>query len=592
MAVASGHGCFGKGTPVRLYDPWVRVGGIQAVEDIHIGDRLLGPDWKPRNVLELRRGKEQMFRFHFASGAVHTYNGSHILVLRNHLDQVVKPTVYDYLNWDYEKRRLFTPWRQMGPTIEVNPIVNIESLPVDDYYGFILDGDHCFLHADYTVLHNTGKSFCLAWLLDWNMRVFPYSNALLTATNIEQARSVVWKYLDGVIEAMDARYPWMAGFFVKETRRYYAKGYKDSWYVLPRTASKSCPENLAGQHNNNLLIVVDEASGVDDAIHGVLRGALTHRRNRYVMTSQPTRAAGHFADAMNKLAKGKSENPEDGIYTAITMNSEESPIVSLEFIKEKLQEYGGHHSPEYQIKVLGNFPDNLAGYLIARQWAEDCQHTKLNFEDSIWGYVLLADVAEGMHRDSSVCHIVRMSGQDDERQVESLLCEEFLDMNEKEFAHYIASKYREFPNLTIAVDGDGAGRTTILELEAVGIPVEQIHWGLQCHTRQAQGRYANLRAFAHCKLRDAIYSRRFKGPVSRTFVDQASKLPYSIDERGRYKMETKERMRAEGIKSPDICDTCCFAFLVDYIPAQIEAKKSTRNSAILAEMQAMMEAEI
>lgn len=126
--------------------------------------------------------------------------------------------------------------------------------------------------------HGTGKSFCLAWLLDWNMRVFPHSNAVLTATNIEQARSVVWKYLDGVIGCMENLYPWMRGYFVKETRRYYAAPFKDSWYVLPRTASKSAPENLAGQHNNNLLIVVDEASGVDDAIHGVLRGALTHRQ--------------------------------------------------------------------------------------------------------------------------------------------------------------------------------------------------------------------------------------------------------------------------------------------------------------------------
>ena len=170
--------------------------------------------------------------------------------------------------------------------------------------------------------HGTGKSWVLAWLLDWHLRTFPHSNAILTATNIEQARSVVWKYLDGVIERMETMYPWMRGFFVKETRRYYARPFKDSWYVLPKTASKSAPENMAGQHNNNLLIVVDEASGVDDAIHGVLRGALTHRRNRYVMTSQPTRPGGHFSEAMRNLAR-KEGSGSGGIYTAIKMNSEE-----------------------------------------------------------------------------------------------------------------------------------------------------------------------------------------------------------------------------------------------------------------------------
>lgn len=435
--------------------------------------------------------------------------------------------------------------------------------------------------------HGTGKSYMLAWLLDWNLRVFPHSNAILTATNIEQARSVVWKYLDGVIECMERMYPWMRGFFVKETRRYYARGYKDSWYVLPKTASKSAPENLAGQHNNNLLIVVDEASGVDDAIHGVLRGALTHRRNRYVMTSQPTRPAGHFADAMRKLAK---DGDGGGIYTAITMNSEESPIVSTGFIREKLYEYGGHHSPEYQIKVLGNFPDNLAGYLIPRQWVEDCQYNALEFSGDDWGYVLLADVAEGLHRDSSVAHVVRMSGFGDERKVASVSCDEFLGMNEKEFARYIASKYHEYPNLTIGVDADGAGRTVILELEEMGIPCEHIHWGLPCHTQAAQRRYANLRAYAHCKLREAIFEKRFQGPRLRNFVEQAARLPYKLDERGRYAMTPKDKMRAQGIKSPDVCDTCCFSFLVDYRPANVgsQTASDSRRSEWLDMARALM----
>ena len=37
-------------------------------------------------------------------------------------------------------------------------------------------------------------------------------------------------------------------------------------------------------------------------------------------------------------------------------------------------------------------------------------------------------------------------------------------------------EYLELPALTIGVDGDGAGRTVILELEEMGIPVERIHW--------------------------------------------------------------------------------------------------------------------
>lgn len=425
--------------------------------------------------------------------------------------------------------------------------------------------------------HGTGKSAMLAWILDWHLRVFHFSNAMLTATNIEQARSVVWKYLDDVIYDMERMYPWQAGYFQKETRRYFSTLHKDSWYVMPKTASKAKPENLAGQHNINYLVVVDEASGVDDAIHEVLRGAMTHERNRYVMTSQPTRATGHFAEAMTKLAKKPDGS---GIYTAFAMNSELSPIVSKSFIREKLIEYGGHHSPEYQIRVLGNLPDNLSGYLIPRSWCVQCAtHVITHAED--WGYVLCCDVAEGVHRDSSVMTLFKVSGHGASRRVETASCDEFLDLDEKQFARRIAAKYRELPALTIAVDADGAGRTVILELEEMGIPVVRIHWGLPCHTAADQRRYMNQRAYAHCKLREAIFEERFQGPSCKKFVEQASRLPYKIDERGRYQMLPKDQMKSQGIKSPDVSDTCCFVFLADYTPAEQAEQQHGEEAELL-----------
>lgn len=416
--------------------------------------------------------------------------------------------------------------------------------------------------------HGTGKSNLAAYILDWHLRVFPFSNALLTATNIEQVRSVIFKYLDEVIQDSDRAFPWMKGFFVKETKRYFAKLYKDSWYVLPRTTSKSAPENLAGQHNVNYIVYIDEASAVPDANIGVLRGALTHERNRFIMSSQPTRPVGHFAEAMTTLAKKElPDGKVDGIYDTFTLNSEESPLVSRSYIREKLQEYGGHSSPEYQVKVCGCLPDNLSGYLIPKSWCEQCQYVTITHKEA-WGWVLTVDVAEGVHRDSSVATMAKVSGHGIDRQVEVVWTEEFLDMNEKQFARYVASVYHDpkYPALTIAVDGDGAGRTVILELEEMGIQCERIHWGLPCHATADQKRFTNLRAYSHLKLRESIFDERFKGPINKKFVAQASKLPYKLDERGRYKMMPKDQMKSEGIKSPDISDTCCFFYLTDYIP--------------------------
>lgn len=413
--------------------------------------------------------------------------------------------------------------------------------------------------------HGTGKSALAAWILDWHLRCYPFSNALLTATNITQVRSVVWKYLDTTIADVERLRPWMSGIFVKKARLYYHKDYKDSWYVLPKTASRGAAENIAGQHNKHYIVIVDEASGVADEIHGVLRGALTEGKdNRYLMISQPTRTVGHFADAFGKLS---------GIYKSLNLNAEESPLVDRNFIREKLIEYGGHHSPEYQIKVLGKFPDNLSGFLIPARWIEQAQDVQIVHEEP-WGWVVTADVAEGIHRDESVWLIAKVSGYADNRRVEVVEEQAFSDLNEKMFARRLYQRIQDFSSVTIAVDADGAGRTVILELEELGVVVDHIHWGLPPHSKSDQKRYFNQRAYASVKVREAIFDERMRVAQGKKIVEQGSRIPYDLDDRGRYKIWSKERMRSSGIKSPDRFDAHAFFFLVDYIPAETETSVS------------------
>ena len=148
-------------------------------------------------------------------------------------------------------------------------------------------------------------------------------------------------------------------------------------------------------------------------------------------------------------------------------------------------------------------------------------------------------------------------------------CREFLDLNEKEFARRLYQRLLELPSVTVAVDADGAGRTVILELEELGVPiVERIHWGLPCHSKADQRRFKNLRAYASVKAREAVFEERIKIAAGKKSVEQGSKIPYDLDDRGRYQIWPKDRMRGEGIKSPDLWDTHCFFFLTDYIPVE------------------------
>lgn len=75
----SGHGkCLGKGTKVIMFD-----GTLKSVEDISVGDQLMGVDSSPRNVLSLARGREQMYLVSQSKGMTYRVNKSHILSLTN-----------------------------------------------------------------------------------------------------------------------------------------------------------------------------------------------------------------------------------------------------------------------------------------------------------------------------------------------------------------------------------------------------------------------------------------------------------------------------------------------------------------------------
>lgn len=570
-AIASGHGCFGIGTPMLMFD-----GSTRPVESLKIGDELVGDDYAPRRINNLVQGIETLYRFTYADGTSHVVNESHTLALYDHKEQ--QHTLMLVQRWMIDDIQLdgrYSAYRNFKSGLQLNlEIVSVECMGEGTFYGFELDGDCKFLDPDRTVLMNTGKSWLFAWLIDWHIRTYPHSTCLLTATNIIQARTGVWKYLDEVQIDILKNYPEQHGHFVKEATRYFNVHFKDSWFAFTKTAPKNAASNIAGQHGDWYMCIADEASEIADEIHGVLRGALTDERNRYVMASQPMKSVGHFAEAFTTL--------KDIIYKAHTLNAEESPIVSKKFIRDKLIEYGGHHSPEYQIKVLGRFPANLAGMLIPRAWFDIAMKIKLELDN--WGWVLTADVAEGKFRDSSVWTIAKVCGYGSNRLVEVVEIFETLDQNEIQFANLIYNRAMELPNCTVVIDGDGAGRTTILHLESLGMQCEQIHWGLPPFSDDDKKRYRNQRAYASLKCREAIFDERMKLPNNKKMVEQGVKIPYELKE-GRYVIMPKDQMRSKGIKSPDIFDTLCFLFLVDYVPVGDGVELAANNEMVQAALQ-------
>jgi superfamily II DNA or RNA helicase len=101
LEVPCGRGkCLGKDTPILMYD-----GTIKMVQDIKVGDHIMGDDSTPRRILTLARGREMMYKVCSKKGDGYIVNESHILSLKTSIsmnkktpkNSIVDMPVYEYL---------------------------------------------------------------------------------------------------------------------------------------------------------------------------------------------------------------------------------------------------------------------------------------------------------------------------------------------------------------------------------------------------------------------------------------------------------------------------------------------------------------
>lgn len=118
-------GCFLKGTEVLMSD-----GEIKNIEDIRVGQDLMGDDSTPRKVLSLCRGNEQMYRICIETGEVITVNENHILSLKSkYTGQIIDIELYKYIEKDLKFKREFLWFR--------NPVEFKEISKDSIYYNVI-----------------------------------------------------------------------------------------------------------------------------------------------------------------------------------------------------------------------------------------------------------------------------------------------------------------------------------------------------------------------------------------------------------------------------------------------------------------------
>lgn len=194
--------------------------------------------------------------------------------------------------------------------------------------------------------HGIGKSAVVSWVMLWFLFSFKDCQVPCTAPTADQLYDVLWKELNLWISRIKDQN--IKSMFIWEANHIRMKSNPGLWFARAKTSSKNNTEALAGVHADDVLLIADEASGVEEQIFEVAESALTNENILILYISNPTRDSGYFYDTHHKYAKK---------WQKLQFDSEESPIVDNEFVKDK-EEKHGRDGVEFKIRVKGQFPDS------------------------------------------------------------------------------------------------------------------------------------------------------------------------------------------------------------------------------------------
>lgn len=189
--------------------------------------------------------------------------------------------------------------------------------------------------------HGTGKTALASWIILWFMFTRPFSLIPCTAPTQHQLFDVLWKELSiwhGKSMFKDL-FEWRPTSFIH-------KKYSATWKAIARTAKD--PEGLAGKHAEQMIFMIDEASGVESNIFETVMGTQTQASNAIIMFSNPTKTSGFFHELFTNVNMAHR-------VLRFTFSSKESTNVKPEFVQQIIDMYG-EDSDEYRVRVLGEFP--------------------------------------------------------------------------------------------------------------------------------------------------------------------------------------------------------------------------------------------
>jgi len=389
--------------------------------------------------------------------------------------------------------------------------------------------------------HGTGKSTSASWAMLWYVLLRFPNKVVVTAPTSSQLFDALFAELKRWINELPPHLQQLLN--VKSDRVELTSAAAEA-FISARTSRAETPEALAGVHSENVLLVVDEASGVPEKVFEAAAGSMSGHSATTILLSNPTRSSGTFYESQTRMSKS---------WWTRRWSCVDSPLVSEEFVDEMRERYG-EDSNAFRIRVLGEFPLADDDTIIPFHLAESAIHRDIELTPDIkpiWGL----DVARFGTDKTALC---KRYGS----VVTEIRAWQGLDLMQtvgRVMAEYEGLSPSTRPS-EILVDSIGVGGGVVDRLRELGAPVR----GINVSEAPAMGHtYMNLRSELWFKAKGWLEDRSCKLPKDDQLLAELTAIRYSFTSSGKMKAESKDEMRKRGLKSPDLADALCLTMASD-----------------------------
>lgn len=389
--------------------------------------------------------------------------------------------------------------------------------------------------------HGVGKTTFLSWAVLWWLSTRYPAKVACTAPTAHQLKDVLWAEIGKWIRKMPKP---LQDQFIINTQQITLIGAEQESFAVARTARRENPEAFQGFHSDNMLFIVDEASGVDEAIFETGKGAMSTKGAKTIMTGNPTRTSGYFYDAFHR---------NKDYWLKLAIPCEASSLVDVAFIKEMAENYG-ISSNIYRIRVLGEFPLSASDGIIPVSLIEAATVREVQQTISPWYWGL--DIAR-FGDDRSV--LIKRRGNTCLEQPRVWRQLDNMQLAGAVAAEYFATEEKSRPK-SIFVDATGMAGVGD-RLRQLGLPSVDVVVGANAPSYEP---YQNIKAQLWFKAREWFMSKDVAMVNNQDLVGELAIMNYSFhDKTGKKIVSSKEEIKDKYKKSPDLADAFVLTFADD-----------------------------